>query len=442
MKVATERTTENQAVLNVELEPEEMEQWLDKAYKRLVQRVVVPGFRKGKAPRPILEVQVGRERLVEEAIQILVPETTEKLIKEQSLEAFAEPKFEVEKTNPVTFKATIPLKPDVDLGDYASIRVATEPVLITDDQVTKVIDEIRWEQAPWVPVERPVQMGDMLILDIDSKVDGRPFMSQKGATHRPIAEVPDPVPGFNEKLAGMAKGETREFTIAFAADHPARQWAGRSYAFKVTIHEVKEKKLPELNDEFAKGVGDGFEGLEKLTERVRENLRASAEAEARKRYEEQALDALVQQAKITFPPVLTEREVEHILSDQERELRASNITWDDYLRRTGKTLEQLQEEVTPVAAKRVVRSLALSILAEKERIQVAPAEVDAEMESIVKGSGENADRIRQALSTKAGRDSVARSLLTRKTVERLVATARGEQPIAPPAETPAIGKTT
>lgn len=442
MKVATDRTAESQAVLNVELEPQELEKWLDKAYKRLVQRVAVPGFRKGKAPRPILEVQVGRERLVEEAIQLLVPETTERLIKEQSLEAFAEPKIEVENMNPLIFKATVPLKPNVDLGDYASIRVAAEPVLITDDQVTKVIDEVRWEQAPWVPVERPVQMGDMLIMDIDARVDGRPFMNQKGATHRPIAEVPDPVPGFNEKLAGAAKEELREFTIAFPADHPARQWAGRSYEFKVTVHEIKEKKLPELNDDFAKGVGEGFDNLQKLTERVRENLRTAAETEARKRYEEQTVDALVQQATIKFPPVLTEREVEHLLSDQERELRASNISWDDYLRRSGKTIDQLREEVAPVAAQRVVRSLALSRLAEMQQIQVAPEEVDAEVESIVKGSGEHADRMRQALTAQSGRDSVARSLLTRKTLERLTTIARGEQPAAPPAEAPAAGSAT
>ena len=442
MKVATERTTESQAVLNVELEPQEMEKWLDKAYKRLVQRVAVPGFRKGKAPRPILEVQVGRERLVEEAIQLLVPETTDKLIKEQSLEAFAEPKIEVESINPITFKATVPLKPDVDLGDYASIRVAAEPVLVTDEQVSKVIDEVRWEQAPWVPVERPVQMGDMLILDIDAKVDGRPFMSQKGATHRPIAEVPDPVPGFNEKLAGAAKEQPRDFTIAFAADHPARQWAGRTYDFKVTVHEIKEKKLPELNDDFAKSVGEGFDNLQKLTERVRENLRTAAETEAHKRFEEQTVDALVKQATIKFPPVLTEREVEHLLSDQERELRASNISWDDYLRRSGKTIAQLREELSPIAAQRVVRSLALSRLAEIQQVQVAPEEVDAEIESIVKGSGEHADRMRQVLTAQSGRDSVARSLLTRKTLERLAAIARGEQPVAPLAGTPAAGGAT
>lgn len=439
MKVDTERTADSQAVLSVQLEAPEVEQWLDRAYKRLVQKVAVPGFRKGKAPRAILERHVGRERLMEEALQVCVPETTDKIIKEQSLEPVAEPKVEVEKIEPLTFKATVPLKPTIDLGDYRAIRIVPEQVEITDDQMAKVIDEVRWEQAPWVPVDRPVQMGDLLILDIDAKVDGRSFMDQKGATHRPIAEVPDPVPGFNEKLAGMTKGEAREFTIAFATDHPARQWAGRTYTFKVVVHEIKEKKLPDLNDEFAKSIGEGFDSLEKLKERVRANLRASAESEAHKRYAEQVIDTLVQQAKITYPPVLVDHEVDHILTDQERELRQNRMTLEDYLRKSGKTLDQLREEVRPAATQRLVRSLALSKLAELEQLQVLPGDVDAEIEILAKGSGEQAERMRQLLTPKSGRESVERMLLTRKTVERLEAIAKGEGTTLPSAAAPMSG---
>jgi len=438
VKVDTARTSDSQAVLSVQLEAQDMEQWLDRAYRRLVQRVSVPGFRKGKAPRAVLERHVGRERLMEEAIQVLVPEATDRIIQEQALEAVADPEVEVEKKDgkyvePLAFKATVPLKPTVDLGDYASLRIAPEPVVITDEQVTHVLDQLRWEQAPWVPVERAVQMGDLLVLDIDARVDGRPFLDQKGATHRPIAEVPDPVPGFNERLAGMVKGESREFTIAFPADHPARQWAGRAYAFRVLLHEIKAKKLPDLNDDFAKGVGEGFDTLDKLKERVRENLRATAESAARKRYQDQVVDALVQQAKITYPP---------LLGDQERELRQSRMTMNDYLERSGKTLDQLREETRPIATRRLVRSLALGKLAEMEKVQVSPGEVDAEIEGIVKGSGDQAERMRQALASPAGRESIERMLLTRRTIQRLEAIARGESAAAAPAEAAAPGGAT
>ena len=420
MKVTNEKTENSQTYLTIEMEPAEVEEGLEKSYHRLVQRAKVPGFRKGKAPRAIFERHFGRESLLEEAIEKLVPEAYEKAIKEQAIEPIARPQIEVTQTEPLVFKAIVPLKPKVKLGDYHSIRLTPESVSVSDDDVNTVIEGLRHRHATWEPVDRPVELGDSVVMDIWSNTDGQPFINQKGLQYQVLKDIP--FPGFGDQIVGMKKDEEKEFKLQLPADYPRSELAGKEPQFKVRVNEIKQEILPELNDDFAKQVNPEVKDLAELREKILADLKARAEERARIEFEEKVIDAVVAQAQVEFPPVLVETEL-HRLIDQrfrgEQEL-------EEYLKSINKTEEQLHEELHPIATQRVTRSLVLGQVVEDEKIEVSQAEIDADAKRLVDGTTENnKDKMEKFLATPEARESMEQSLLTRKTIERLVDIARG-----------------
>lgn len=420
MKVTNEKTENSQIYLTIEMEAAEVEEGLEKSYHRLVQRAKVPGFRKGKAPRAIFERHFGRESLLEEAIEKLVPEAYEKAIKEQAIEPIARPQIEVTQTEPLVFKAIVPLKPKVKLGDYHNIRLTPESVSVSDDDVNTVIEGLRHRHATWEPVDRPVELGDSVVMDIWSNTDGQPFINQKGLQYQVLKDVP--FPGFGDQIVGMKKDEEKEFKLQLPADYPRSELAGKEPQFKVRVNEIKQEILPELNDDFAKQVNPEVKDLAELREKILADLKARAEERARIEFEEKVIDAVVAQAQVEFPPVLVETEL-HRLIDQrfrgEQEL-------EEYLKSINKTEEQLHEELHPIATQRVTRSLVLGQVVEDEKIEVSQAEIDADAKRLVDGTTENnKDKMEKFLATPEARESMEQSLLTRKTIERLVDIAHG-----------------
>ncbi len=420
MKAKAEKIENSQVVLEVEVDPEEEEKSLEEAYRRLVKKAEIPGFRKGKAPRAMFERFIGRDVLLQEAMERLVPQLLARAIEEQELEPIDQPEVEIIQTDPVVFKATVPLSPTVELGEYKEIRIPREPVEVADEDVDRVIERLREEQAPWAPVERPVQLGDLVVMDVEGKIGEETLDKREGIQYQVFADFAFPVPGFSEKLVGVEKGKEAEFTISFPADHERDELAGNECWFKVLIGEIKEKKLPELDDEFAKSVGEEFDSLDALRERIAANLRGMAEEQATRGYEEQVIDAVVDQANVEFPPVLIERDIDGMIGEQERELRANRMSLEDYLARTQMSPEQLREELRPLATKRVTRSLVLSKVMEDEAIEVADQELDGEVETMAQAAGDKADELRQFFKSPVGRQSLERTLLTRNTVRRLV----------------------
>ena len=210
MKITREELPPRQAVLNIELEDEDLEGYLDRAYKRVVQRVAVPGFRPGKAPRRIVERILGREALVQETLEFLVPETMAKAVQEEASDAVADPEVEILGMEPVTIKATVPLAPAVEPGDYRALRIPQEPIVFDEEEVDKALEEFRTEAAPWEPVERPLAIGDMAVLDFTGIVDGEVVVDRTDSQYI-LADLPYPVEGFAQALVGAAKGETRAF---------------------------------------------------------------------------------------------------------------------------------------------------------------------------------------------------------------------------------------
>jgi trigger factor len=423
VKVSSQRLPESQVLLEVEVDPEQMERSMDRAYRRLVQRVEVPGFRKGKTPRPMLERHLGRDRLVREALDILIPEAYNQAVETQDIDAIGQPAIELVTDEPLTFKATVPVRPTVELGDYAgTVRVAREPITVDEAEIDRAIEELRRRYALHEPVERPVQTGDIIRADVRIVFDDREVFKDEDAEFTLREGATIMLPGFAEGIVGAEKGVAREITVtAPPGDGPL---AGKSGTVTALVRDVKEEKLPELDDEFARQVGDGFESLDALRDRLRSDLRERLEGQAEEAYRHRAVEALVSQAsKIEFPPVMVEREIEHLIHDQ---ARATGRDIDGYLQTIRRTAEELREELSPPAAERVRRSLALTQLAEDEKIEVADAEIDAEIERIAGSSGQQADQVRRLFASADARAGVGRSLLTRKTMDRLAEIAGGD----------------
>ncbi len=431
MKVSIERIPESQVVLEIEVEPERLERSLDRAYRRLAQKTAVPGFRKGKTPRHMLERYLGRDAVLQEALGMLIPEAYNQAVEEESVDAIDYPSVEVVQQEPLIFKATVPVRPSVDLGDYRELRVEREPVTVSEEQVNDKIEELRHRYAILEPVDRPLQMGDRVWADVRVSVDGRSVFSEDDAEVHLHQGVPVLVPGCVEELLANEKGVERQFSIHVPPDHPQRPLAGKTCLCTVLVKEIKEERLPELDDAFAAVVGEGFPSLEALRERLESDLRQSAEQEADARYREKVVDGVVAAASVEFPPVLTERETEQLLRERVSSSGAGDI--ERYLQHMRKSEEELRQELRLRAVERIQGSLVLGKVAAVEGISVSEEDIDGEIERLVASSGPQAEEVRKVFRSAGSRDALERSLLTRKTVERLVAIASGEE-VPPPAE--------
>jgi trigger factor len=423
MKVSTEPKENSQVTMNIEMEAPEVDKYLQRAYSRLVGRVSVPGFRKGKAPRDILERHIGKDALFREALEDLIPTAYKEALEEQEIEAIAHPQVEIVQTEPLIFKAVVPLKPTVKLGDYTQIRVESKPVEVTEADVEGTIEQLRLQQAVLSPVDRPVQFGDVVTIDVEGEREGESFPIRKDILYEVSKEARLPLPGFAEKLEGMSKGEERSFVLSYPSDYEMAELAGKEHAFKVKVTEIKEKKLPDVDDEFAKSLGK--EDMASLREQITSNLKAGAEERARLELEQKAIDAAIELSEVEYPPVLVESEIERLLNEEARHFTDGITGLENYLKSINKTLEGHVEELRPAASRRVVRSLVLGKVAETEKMEVADSEVDAEIEKTVKDADKEAEEARKLFSLPQARESIKQFLIGRKAVERLVQIATG-----------------
>jgi trigger factor len=428
VKVTKEKIENSQAYLTVEMEPAEMEEALEASYRRLAKKTNVPGFRKGKAPRSVLENYIGRESILEEALRHMVPQAYEEALKEQEVEPYAQPEIEITQTDPVIFKAVVPLRPAVTLGDYHSIRMEAEKVEVTEENINAVLEDLRHQNATWEPVERPLDYGDMATTDVDSEIDGLPFIKRLGTQYQIIKGSDWPVFGFSEQVVGMNKDEEREFKITLPEDFAQAEMAGKEASFKVKIGEIKEEKLPEMGDELVKQISTELKDVAALREEVSKTLKQRGEERSRMQFEENMVNAVVEQAQTDFPPVLVEMEIDRILSEQERQLQRGGRGLEEYLASIGKTAEQLREELRSVATKNVTASLVLGELAQQEKVAVEDAEIDAQIDGMaVNPAGEKLEDLRKLFDTPQTRSSIRQSMMMRKTIGLLADIARGEK---------------
>jgi len=426
LKVSTEKVEGCQVALTVEIEPEEMEKALDGAYRRLVHKVAIPGFRKGKAPRALLERHMGRESFEAEALERLIPELYDQAIEQEDIAAIAQPSVEMMETDPPIFKATVPVQPVVELGDYHSIRITPETIDITPENVEEGIENLRKLHATLEPVEREAQADDVVVINIKASVDGDTVLDREGDLYRLNLDSDVPVPGFAAEILGMKSGESKEFTLPFPAEHPNEVLAGKDCFFQVDLSEVKLEVLPEVDEDFVKGLGQGLETVEQLREKLSENMSLAAEKNARQKLESEVLDELARISKVEFPDVLTEYEIDRMARDQM--MRMGGMQLQDFLRYRGITEEDYSRELRPAAQKRVLTSLVLNKVHDAEEITVSEEEVEAEISRIIEEAGEQGEQMREMFSTGEAHESIRGRLLTEKTLNHLIEIATSGEP--------------
>ena len=427
MNVTKDSVTNTEVTLTISMDSDDEEPFLNRSFRRVASRVRIPGFRPGKAPRSVVESHLGRDALVHEALEFMIPESLDKVLKDEDIQAFMEPQLEVLDMAPVSFKAVVALEPIVDLGEFQSIRLEREQVEVTDEQVDHVLEDLRFEAAPWEPVERPLAFGDLVSMNVKGVIEGEDVIDDQGIDFVPQVDNNLPFPGFSVYLEGMTEEQTKEFTLAVPDDYPQEGYAGKECHFDVEVLSIKEKNLAELDDEFAKGVREGFESLEALTDHVRRRLSDEGEAAETRRLEASSLEELKKLAKIEASELVYERELDLMYEERQRSLRNQRIDMELYLSYAGQTEEELREQMKPQAEERLNTMLVLRKLADVEEIEIVDEDVEEEIGNLISSTGgESETAMKQALSTDNAKESIRSTLMNRKIMARLVEIVQGE----------------
>ena len=423
MNVTHEETENRQAHLQIELETTDMEPYLERACQRIAQRIRIPGFRAGKAPRRIIENYVGRESLVAEAMGDLVPRVTSEAVIDQQLEAIGTPSVTIIQEDPTILKAVVPLRPVVDLGAYKEVRLTEEVAPVSEEDVQNVIEELRKTNAPWEPVERAVEFDDLVTMDIYGEVEGEVIADHEGITYLVAEDNQNPFPGFSAEIVAIELGQTKEFHSDVPEDDP--DVPGKVAEFKVTVHEIKQRALADVDDDFAKEIGQGFETVDQLKEQIRLDLVAQEERAARSRLEEGALEETLNCSSVEIPPLLIDHEVDHMMEDQQNQLAQGGMQMDAYLETIGKTEEEMRSDLHEQATQRLTRAWVLNTLAEEHSVEVNADDITEEIERFAANSGDQSDEIRRAFSEPAALDNINQMVRTRKVIEELVKVVTG-----------------
>ena len=425
LKVTTERLPDCEVKLTVEIEPQHLERSLRQTARRLARRVRIPGFRPGKAPVNVIVRRFGKEALLGEVVESEGRNWYEKALEEVDFEPFGQAQLDIASFDPLIMTFTVPVEPMVNLEEYREIRIDWEAPTVSDEDVEKELARLQQEKASLEPRERPAEMEDTAILDVEGRIEDELVADLEERTVALNPDISYPVTGFAEKIVGMSPGEDREFTLTYPEDHPNAAWQGKEAHFKVHLHGVKVWVPPELDDELAKTMGD-YETLDEWRAGVRERQEAEALAQAEQDYADQVVEALVEQAHIEFPTVLVERELDSMLEEMNQSLQQRGLGLDNFLVMSGQNREEYRESLREVAEKRIRRGLALGELVKQEALEVSEGEIEAEIDRLTEPLGDEAEDIRKAFEQEAMRESLRSRLLTQSAIDTLKTIARGE----------------
>jgi len=412
--------------MQIEVDPELVEKHMEKAVSRISKQVKIPGFRPGKATRRVIEQRFGNAAILQEALEELVPEVYNQALESEQIEAIDQPEFDLESTEPLVVKAIVPVRPEIDLGDYQALRVPREEVEVSQKHVDDAIEAIRRQFAVLEPVERAVEWNDHVRADVKVQVQDHPDEHEEEDAEFPIREGQVvSLPGFVDRLVGLAVGEhTIEFDLD--ADLPSEELAGKHVTYVVNLKEVKREILPELDDEFVASLDeDGVETVDQLLERIKSDLKTQFERQSDETYHNEVIDLLIARANLDYPEVLVNREVEREIDRQSNHASHTPEGLQTWLNAIGKTEEEVRDGLREQADMTVKRALVLGELIDAEKIEVTPEDIDAEIDSLVSQmgvpgqAGANMSAIRNLFDTPDGRVSIQNQLLTRKAVERL-----------------------
>jgi trigger factor len=420
LKVTVERTPESEALLNVELEWSELEKASDRAYHKLVQKYNVPGFRRGHAPRSMLERMLGADALYLEGLDDLIDESVRSAVREHHLRPLARPEVEthpIAHGQPYSFTARLPVLSPVGLGDYKSIRVEQPAVEVTEDEVNKVLDDLQQNNALWLPAERPAQIGDKALVDLNVTVGDRTISDLHDNEFELASERHGIFAGMDAEIVGMKEGDTKEFTTTIPEDYANTELAGKEAHFSVTLKGVKYRELPAIDDELAKSVGE-FSTVDELRKAIYDQLLERKQTQARRELRDSVVKAATEQAKVEIHPVLVDDEVHTMMHETERSLAQSRLSLQQYLSMTNKTEEQYHTELEPEARERVKRDMVLSAIADAENIGVTDEEIEGWLMVITAVGGGKPIRLRDLKDNQ--RANVEARIRRDKAWERLV----------------------
>ncbi len=427
MQITKEITPDRQAIVTVEIDDDQMQAAMKRAAQNISRIRPMPGFRPGKAPYEMVERTFGKDVLVEEAVDQLSRNLYSQVLRESDLTPIAVGNLEIVQKEPPILKYTIPVAPEVKLGEYKDVRMKPEEVEITDQEVNDVLNRFQLTQATMTPVERAVQNGDVITVDVVGGVEGEEPVSETDLRVT-VGDKAQAYLPFDEQLLGMNVGETREIDHTYPEDYEDEKFRGKAAHYSVKLQDIKEQQLPELTDEFAQAVSQ-FKTLDQFKGNIRDILRRTKERDNDAKFANDVLQAIVEQSEIAYAPQMLEHELEHDLEHFKENMQQMGLAWDNYVRLSGKTEEQIKQELKPNAEKRLKQLLILGELIRAENISVTNEQIKQDIERRVQESveaGANANVARRAYSSQDARDNIAFNLRVNQVMNKIVAMAKGE----------------
>ena len=418
MSLQVEKLEKNMAKLTIEVSAEDLDKAMEKAYQKQKSRISLPGFRKGKAPRKMIESMYGKGVFMEDAVNSLVPQEYTKALGECDLEIVSQPEINVTQMEPgkaLIFTADVAVKPEVTLGDYKGVEVPESEIAVTDEEVDAEVKKEQDKNARTVAVEdRAAANGDITTIDFEGFVDGVAFEGGKGTDYALTLGSGTFIPGFEDQLVGANTGDHVEVKVTFPEEYQAKELAGKEAVFQCDVKKIETKEVPELDDEFAKDVSE-FDTLAEYKEDVKKKLTEKKEKEARTAKENAAVDKAIENAQMDIPELMTKTECRQMMDDFSRRMQQQGLSMEQYFQFTGQSMDKMMEDMKPQALKRIQTRLVLEKVAEAENIQPSEEEITEEIQKMADAYKMEADKIREAIG-ESGLEQMKKDMAVQKAV--------------------------
>ena len=418
MSLQVEKLEKNMAKLTIEVSAEDLDKAMEKAYQKQKSRISLPGFRKGKAPRKMIESMYGKGVFMEDAVNSLVPQEYTKALGECDLEIVSQPEINVTQMEPgkaLIFTADVAVKPEVTLGDYNGVEVPKSEIAVTDEEVDAEVKKEQDKNARTVAVEdRAAANGDITTIDFEGFVDGVAFEGGKGTDYALTLGSGTFIPGFEDQLVGANTGDHVEVKVTFPEEYQAKELAGKEAVFQCDVKKIETKEVPELDDEFAKDVSE-FDTLAEYKEDVKKKLTEKKEKEARTAKENAAVDKAIENAQMDIPELMTKTECRQMMDDFSRRMQQQGLSMEQYFQFTGQSMDKMMEDMKPQALKRIQTRLVLEKVAEAENIQPSEEEITEEIQKMADAYKMEADKIREAIG-ESGLEQMKKDMAVQKAV--------------------------